>query len=79
MMMGIQFLAPSHLPAAAEGGWNSTKVMKNKLTAKFRSSGWAPMSLVKPVAIVNYIRQAVCCRLDHLVSLRCPHFLCPVH
>jgi hypothetical protein len=48
MMVGTQYFAPIHLPTAAEGGWKSTNVMKNKLTARFKSSAWAPISVVKP-------------------------------
>ena len=48
MMIVIQYLAPSHLPIAAEGGCSNTNVMKNSETAEFRSSGVAPMSVVNP-------------------------------
>ena len=48
IMIGIQFFAPMYLPIAAEGGWKRTNVMKNKETARFRSSGLAPICVVKP-------------------------------
>jgi hypothetical protein len=64
-MIGIQYLAPSHLPTAAEGGWKRTKVMKNNDTAKLRSSGLAPMSLVKPAQPVR--RASPQQANDHLV------------
>lgn len=46
---GIQCLGPKYLAAPEDTGCRVTKVTKNKLTAKFKSSGLAPMSLVKPV------------------------------
>jgi hypothetical protein len=49
-MNGIQCLAPTRLPTADEIGWKMTKVMKNKDTAKFKSPGAAPMSLVNPAS-----------------------------
>ena len=49
MIIVIQYLAPSHLPIAAEGGCSNTNVMENRETAAFRSSGVAPMSVVNPV------------------------------
>jgi hypothetical protein len=48
MMNGIQCLAPSRRPTADEMGWKRTNVMKNNETARFKSSGAAPMSVVKP-------------------------------
>jgi hypothetical protein len=35
-MIVIQYLAPSHLPMAAEGGWNSTKVTKKREIEKIK-------------------------------------------
>ena len=49
MIIVIQYLAPSHLPIAAEGGCSNTNVMENRETAAFKSSGVAPMSVVNPV------------------------------
>jgi hypothetical protein len=47
-MIVIQYLAPSHLPMAAEGGWNSTKVTKKREIERLRSSGVASISWLKP-------------------------------
>ena len=52
MMIVIQCFAPSHLPIAAEGGCSNTKVIKNSETARLRSSGVAPISVVKPFYMV---------------------------
>jgi hypothetical protein len=48
MIGGIQYFGPSHRPTAAESGW---KVRKKSDTAELRSSGEAPISLVKPEAV----------------------------
>lgn len=52
--IGIQCLAPICLPTAVDIGWNSTKVIKKRDTARFRSSGVAPISLVKPDTLNQY-------------------------
>ena len=54
IMMVTQCLAPSHLPTAADGGCNSTNVMKKSETARLRSSGVAPISVLKSRIGVNH-------------------------
>lgn len=48
IMIVTQCLTPSHRPIAADGGCNSTKVMKKSDTARLRSSGVVPISVLKP-------------------------------
>ena len=48
MMIGIQFFAPIRRPTAEDIGWKTTKVTKNKETAKLRSLDLTPISVVKP-------------------------------
>lgn len=75
MMMVIQCFAPSHLPTAAEGGCSSTKVTKNSETARLRSSGVAPMSLVKPVSRVMKGCDQHGRDLTYLESPHCRHWI----
>lgn len=52
-MKGIQRFAPNRRPIADDMGWNITNVMKKRETARFRSDGAAPMSLVNPRAVIS--------------------------
>ena len=52
-MMATQYLVPSQRPIAADGGCSSTKVMKKSDTARLRSSGEAPISVLKPEACIQ--------------------------